>query len=110
LDPAGPAGAFIPRMADVGIAPELVSGRELGQACGALLAAVIERRLRHLDQSRLNLAVAGAKRRPLGDAWAWARKDMSVNIAPLVAVTLAAWLADRDEQPEVGGELWASWS
>ena len=110
LDPAGPAGAFIPRMADVGIAPELVSGRELGQACGALLAAVVERRLRHLDQSRLNLAVAGAKRRPLGDAWAWARKDMSVNIAPLVAVTLAAWLADRDEQPEVGGELWASWS
>jgi hypothetical protein len=29
--------------------------------------------------------------RPLGDAWAWARRGVSVDISPLVAVTLAKW-------------------
>lgn len=109
LDPGSPAGSFIPRLAEHGIVPELVSSRELGQACGALFDAVVQRRLRHLDQARLNVAVAGGKRRSLGDAWAWARRDSSVSIAPLVAATLAFWLADRDTAPP-SVELWAAWS
>jgi hypothetical protein len=39
----------------------------------------------------LNAALAGARRRDLGDSWAWARKGLSVDISPLVAVTLAGW-------------------
>jgi hypothetical protein len=35
--------------------------------------------------------VAGAAKRPLGDSWAWARRGLSVDISPLVAVSLARW-------------------
>lgn len=37
----------------------------------------------------LDAAVEGAARRPLGDAWVWARKSAEVDISPLVALTLA---------------------
>ena len=43
--------------------------------------------LRHTDQAVLNAAVAGATRRPYGDAWAWSRKSSSVDISPLVAAS-----------------------
>jgi len=45
----------------------------------------------HADQPALDAAVAGARRRPIGDAGAWAcdRRDGSVFVAPLVAATLA---------------------
>lgn len=117
IDPAGPAGGLIPRLLEKGISPELVSGRELAQACQAFFDLVcpgdgtdgVLPRFRHLDQASLNLAVGVAKKRPVGDSWAWTRKDTSVSIAPLVAVTLAAWMADRDNEPEPEVELWTAW-
>jgi hypothetical protein len=39
----------------------------------------------------LDAAIAGAAKRPLGDSWAWARRGLSVDISPLVAVSLARW-------------------
>ena len=33
--------------------------------------------------------MAGAEKRKVGDSWLWSRKDSSVDISPLVAVTLA---------------------
>jgi hypothetical protein len=49
----------------------------------------------------LDAAVAGARRRPIGDAglWAWDRRDLSVFIAPLVAVTLARFGAVTTGKP-----------
>lgn len=35
--------------------------------------------------------MAGAATRELGDAWEWARKGLSTDITPLVAVSLARW-------------------
>lgn len=90
LDPAGPAGAWIPDLAEYDIEPVLINGREMAQACGALYETVTERKsLRHRNQPSLNAALTGAKRRPLGDAWAWHRRDSATNIAPLVALTEA---------------------
>lgn len=42
-------------------------------------------------QPQLTRACAGARPRPLGDAWAWGRKG-NAEISPLVAVTLARWV------------------
>jgi hypothetical protein len=53
--------------------------------------AVAERSLRYLPRPALDAAVAGAAKRPLGDSWAWARRGLSVDISPLVAVSLARW-------------------
>jgi hypothetical protein len=89
LDPSGPAGSLLPDLHEAGIEPELVTGREMAQACGAFFDAVADQRFRHLDQEELNAALRGARTRPLGDAWAWHRKDSTVNIAPLVTATLA---------------------
>jgi phage terminase large subunit-like protein len=90
LDPASAAGAWIPALQERGIEPVLITGREMAQACGALYEDVVENAaLRHLDQPQLNAALSGARKRPLGDAWAWHRRNSDIDISPLVAVTLA---------------------
>lgn len=43
------------------------------------------------DKMCLDDAVAGATTRPLGDSWAWDRRSVSVDISPLVAVSVALW-------------------
>lgn len=90
IDPSGPGGSWLTALEEAGVDPILVSGRELAQACGGWYEAVVAHRsFRHLGQTSLNEALKGAKTRPLGDAWAWARRTSSVDISPLVAVTLA---------------------
>jgi hypothetical protein len=68
-----------------------VGASELAQACGVLFDAVEQVALRHIGTPELFKAIKGAATRPLGDAWAWARKSSSANIAPLVGCTLALW-------------------
>lgn len=100
LDPSGPAGAWLPALEKAGMQTKsesnpdgvlvLITGREMAQACGGFYTAVTEdSEFRHIGQTPLDDALGGAKTRPLGDAWAWARRHSDINIAPLVAVTLA---------------------
>jgi len=65
--------------------------RARAAADSGLYDAVAEQRLRYVPRPALDAAVAGAATRPLGDSWAWARKGLSVDICPLVAVSLARW-------------------
>lgn len=92
IDAAGPAGSLIADLETKGVDVVTPSAREVAQACGQLYDAVVDTKtLRHRDQVPLTTALAGASKRDLGGAWAWARKGLSVDISPLVAVTLAAW-------------------
>lgn len=91
VDAAGPAGSLIAPLERAGVEVYKPSAREAAQACGQFYDAAVSDALRHLDQPELNSALAGAARRPLGDAWAWARKNSSSDISPLVAVTLALY-------------------
>jgi phage terminase large subunit-like protein len=111
LDPASSAGSLLPDLKDKGIEPELVSGREMAQACGAFYEAVVENQaLRHIDQPPLNSALTGARKRPLGDAWAWHRRNSTIDISPLVAVTLAwhgfALYGGQEPEPAVPLVAW----
>lgn len=99
VDPAGPAGSLIPALQEAGIEPVLVNAREMAQACGAFFDACVNDKLRYLDHPDLNSALAGAKKRPLGDAWAWHRKDSVTDISPLVALTLATHGVATREPP-----------
>lgn len=91
VDPGGPAGSLLVAFD----AAETVTARDHAQACGQLFDAVVTGQVRHLGQPELDAALAGATKRSLGDAWAWARQHSSVDISPLVAVTLARWALVR---------------
>jgi phage terminase large subunit-like protein len=106
-DGRGPASRLAPELANLGVEVEQLSATEHSQACGQLLDAIDRRAIRHLDDPELNGAVRAAKTRPLGDAWAWSRRDSSSNIAPLVAFTLAVSAASTREQPRKVAFAWA---
>lgn len=108
-DPKSTAWSLVPELAVAGVEVEKVSGQELAAACAGLLSDVASASpaITHLGQPVLDAAVAAARKRPLGPGWAWHRKDISADITPLVAVTLArhgylqamaeGW---TDEEPE----------
>lgn len=91
IDSASPAARMIPELKKRGV--KVVSGTapDMGKACGGLYDDVLAGRWSHMGQQGLDAALAGAKKRDIRDAgmWGWDRRDPEVNIAPLVAVTLA---------------------
>lgn len=95
LDPSGPAGSLIPEFLDRldrdVDALKVTSARDMAQACGAFYDDVTHGRLRHRRQPPLEQALGAARKRELGDAWAWGRKQSAADITPLVACTLAHW-------------------
>lgn len=91
IDPAAPAGSIIPELMALQLPLAFCTGRTFGQACGAFYDEVNAGHLRHRGQPALDDAVIGARRRNLGDAWAWARSPDAADPAPLIAATLARW-------------------
>jgi hypothetical protein len=88
-DGIGPSASMVQSLRDAGLPVETVNSSEHGQACGRLVDLVAEGAVAHLGSDELRDAIRGARSRPLGDAWAWSRKNSSVDISPLVASTLA---------------------
>jgi hypothetical protein len=102
IDPGSPAGSLIAELEAGletldGIELELTktSARDVAQATGQFYDAVTpaagEPTLRYTEYPGLTTALAGAEKRNLGDAWTWDQRNVSVDICPLVAVTLAGW-------------------
>ena len=90
LDPASAAGSLLPELLENGIEPELVTGREMAQACGAFYEDVMETQaFRHRGQQALDDAVSSAQKRRSMDAWSWDKRFSDADISPLVAATLA---------------------
>jgi phage terminase large subunit-like protein len=92
VDRAGPAGGILLRLAEAGIEVLETGAAQMTQACGGLLDAVHAGDVVHLDQLGLTAALHGARTRPVGDAFAFARRHVDgVDITPLVSVALALW-------------------
>jgi len=124
IDPGSPAGSLITEITDAlkvdpdddGEDPLLLAPivqtktRDVVQAVGQFYDAVVSSRIVHLDQAPLTTALAGARKRDLGEAWAWARRGVGVDITPLVGVTNARWgLFVEVEEPEEEVEPWADY-
>lgn len=88
-DATGAAASLLLELQEAGIEVLPLSAKEHAAGAGAFYDAAIERRLTHLGQWSLDVAIRGATQRPLGGAWAWNRRTSAVDISPLVAVTLA---------------------
>ncbi|MEW1719785.1 terminase [Streptomyces sp. NPDC093109] len=98
-----PAGSLVDALVSAGVTvPEdkekphrghLVVLRTYDQveACGQLADALNQGTAAHLDQVPLTAAVNGARTRKVGDAWVLDRTGSLVDVAPLVAVTIARW-------------------
>ena len=89
LDAGGRAGRLIPDLVSRGVTVVSYGARDLVAAYSGFMDKFDEDLLRHHGQVELNLAVEGARRRRVGDAWAWHRRDTSVDVSPLVALSLA---------------------
>ena len=92
---------MIPALKARGVKVTTSGAGDMSRACGLLSSDVEAGRLTHADQEAVNEARDGARKRPIGAAggWGYDRKDPSVNIAPLVAVTLARLGASMTKKP-----------
>ena len=114
VDPTGPAGSLVDDVRRELDARQLrtelleVNGRQYAAGCGQLFDAVCSDSptFRHRGQEALGVAVDGAVKRPLGDAWAWSRRTSTVDISPLVALTLARWGLMARMEP--AARVWAA--
>jgi hypothetical protein len=112
LDEFGPTGSLIPDVRRTleaelqGGAPEVVTLAmgDVARAWGMFFDGVqgsdpAGHNLRHIGQPELTAAVAGAKTRDLGDGKAWDRRNATVDITPLIAVThaLYGWTTRAEE-------------
>ena len=107
IDGASPAASMVPALHAQKVKTMITTARDMGRACGGFLDDVGAGRLSHAGQPQLDAAVAGGRRRPIGDAglWAWDRRDGSVFVAPLVAVTLARHGAVTAGRRRTGGAV-----
>lgn len=83
------ASKFVDDLTNRGVRVEEIDSADHAQACSGLVIAVRDQTFRHLGTPEVKAALKGAGKRPLGDGWAWSRKNSSVDISPLVALTLA---------------------
>jgi hypothetical protein len=90
LDKAGPAGHLLQELEAAGLEVMTPAMQEIARAFARFRAEVMgdEPCLRHYDQSELDDALKAASKRPLGDAFTWARQG-EADISPLTAATMA---------------------
>lgn len=92
IQPNGPAATFIPELEAKGVKVVTPSASAYAGACGFIYDSVYTQRVAHLGQHPFAVALAGAQKLDLSEgAWKWNRKAVTVDISPLVAMTLATW-------------------
>lgn len=95
IDGKGPAAGFVPELERENIPVTVLSVADVVAACGRFYDLVVDSGITIRRHAELDHAVAGAVKRPVGDAWAWARKSSRVDISLLVAATVALWQASN---------------
>lgn len=91
-----PANTEITKLEDKGVEIYRMSAAEMATACGQFYDHCRsdpehQPTGRFAPNAALNASVSGARKRELGDGWAWARRDATVDISPVVSVTAAMW-------------------
>jgi Terminase large subunit, T4likevirus-type, N-terminal len=104
IDAKSTASSMIPALKARRVKVLTGNENDMARGCGLIVADLEAGRLTHADQEAVNDAREGARKRAIGKAggWGYDRKDPSVNIAPLVAVTLARLVASMTKQPTNG--------
>jgi len=106
VDKLGPGASLVQKLDDMGMDVTLVDGSNIAQACARLVDAVAEDNLRHLGTVDLLNAIRAASTRSLADRWLWSRSKSTVDISPLIAVTLALSAAMGMPEDDSGVMIW----
>lgn len=99
---AGPAGSLVPALTAAGLPVSELTARDYARACSDFFDAVQASSIVHRGDDALNAAVGAAARKSSGSAsesWVWDRRRHAVQVEPLLAVTVARWVATT-VQPE----------
>ena len=101
IDAKSPASSMIPALRARKVKVLTGNENDMARGCGLFVSDLEAGRLTHFDQEPLNDAREGARKRAIGKAggWGYVQSDPSVNIAPLVAITLARVAATINEKP-----------
>ncbi len=107
VDNVSPAASFVPGLRARKVKVVTTGPMDMSKACGLFLGRVKVSRISHANQAVINEALAGARKRAIGTAggWGWDRADETVNIAPIVSVTLA--LLGAESKRRSGGASFA---
>ena len=101
VDGASAAFSMVDPLRQRGLTVTVTSARQMAAAFGGFYDAVMDAQLRHLDQPLLNVALAAARKRKIGDSgFGWSRKDSESDITPVTAATLALWGLTSSEVAE----------
>jgi len=97
---SSPAASLLPALELAHVTAEALPTKDYAAACGLLQDAVAEDALRHSGGPLLSDALDGARRKILNDAkaWKWSKQSSTVDISPLVAVTLALWASQTTQK------------
>ena len=105
---SAPVSGLIPEMVAAGLeVTPVVAGIDLQTACGLLFDGVVEHTIWHRPDPVLDRAAASGVARRTGDAWVFDRRASPVDVAPLVAVANAVWLANYI--PDVKNPVCHAW-
>ena len=107
IDDLSPAAQMIPELVSRRVRVRRSTARDMTKGCLLFETRAKSGLLSHSGQPQLASAVAGARKRPIGDAggWGWDRRDATVSIHPLVAATLALLSASSTRRPTNGERI-----
>jgi hypothetical protein len=98
---SAPIAALVPDLRDAELTLVPVTSQDMPAACGLFFNRVVEQKITVRRHPSLDAAVDGADRRFNGDGWTWDRKNSSVDICPLVAATVGAWVDAQMAAPNI---------
>ena len=91
IDAKSPAASLLGDFKAAHLRVTVTGTDEMCAACAGFYDAAMQGRIRHIAQPQLTAALSMARKRPVGDRWAWNRKSNDSDITPIVAATLAVW-------------------
>ena len=91
VDARSPAASLLGDLRTAGVQALETNTDQMTAACSGFYDATTQDQLRHTGQAQLTDALVAARKRAIGDRWAWNRMTAKSDITPLVAATLALW-------------------
>lgn len=91
VDGQSPAVTLLPELISRRVRVTVTNYADMVKACGLFVDGLRDGEITHIYQPALDAAVAGARKRNIGQGggWGWDRRSPDVDLSPLVSATLA---------------------